>query len=69
MYKCASCGAENDFNYALRIAGEIKTGGCLECFETMTTDLWWQQLPDKIAMDMVMHPEQYERNDHHDPMV
>lgn len=67
MYTCPSCGSENDMGYALRIAGKIKTGGCLDCFETMTTYLWWQVLPDVVALDMVKHPELYERRDRHDP--
>lgn len=58
-YICPSCGAENEYGYALRIAGQIKTGGCLECFETMTTDLWWQSLDDVTAIDMAAHPEKY----------
>jgi len=69
MYICPSCGAENNDNFALRLAGQIKTGGCLECFENLTTDLWWQQLPDVHAVDIVMHPEKYERMDRHDPTV
>jgi hypothetical protein len=39
--KCPKCGVENDDNWPLEIDGEIKDGGCQDCWEADCDEAWW----------------------------
>lgn len=41
---CPKCGQENTDNWPLRINGEIKEGGCQECWETQSSEAWWEMI-------------------------
>ena len=40
--KCPLCGVENDDDWPLDTDGEIKDGGCQECWEVQCDESWWK---------------------------
>jgi hypothetical protein len=42
--KCPICGTENDYNWPLQVDGQIKTGGCQECWEKQCDEEWWKMV-------------------------
>ena len=42
--KCPKCGVENDDNWPLEIDGEIKEGGCQDCWEAACSESWWEMV-------------------------
>jgi len=44
---CPLCNIENDDNWPVSVNGDIKEGGCQECWEQQCDDAWWDQLEGK----------------------
>jgi len=38
---CPKCGTENTDDWPLEINGEIKGGGCQDCWEIECDNKWW----------------------------
>ena len=41
---CPKCGRENDDDWPLDIDGEIKEGGCQDCWEAACDKSWWEMV-------------------------
>ena len=41
---CPKCGTENKDNWPLYIDGEIKDGGCQDCWEDESDKMWWKMI-------------------------
>ena len=50
--KCPICGTENDYNWPLQVDGQIKTGGCQECWEKQSEEEWWKMV---VRIDKMMN--------------
>lgn len=48
---CPACGILNDDDWPIEVDGEIKSGGCQECWESECDASWWKAVTamDKIA--------------------
>jgi hypothetical protein len=55
--KCPKCGFENDDNWPLDINGEIKEGGCQDCWESACSESWWEYV-EKINKDGGLNEQQ-----------
>jgi hypothetical protein len=51
--KCPICGTENDYNWPLQVDGQIKDGGCQDCWEKQSDKEWWKMVVeiDKVLND------------------
>ena len=52
--KCPICGTENDYNWPLQVDGQIKTGGCQDCWEKQSDKGWWKLI---VEIDKVLNNE------------
>jgi hypothetical protein len=41
---CPLCGLENDYDWPITVNGEIKDGGCQECWEAECAREWWKMI-------------------------
>jgi len=39
--QCPLCGKLNDDDWPLEVKGEVKEGGCQECWEKQIDSYWW----------------------------
>lgn len=38
---CPQCGKQNTDNWPIEVEGEIKYGGCQDCWEVQSDKAWW----------------------------
>ena len=41
---CPECSIENADNWPINVDGEVKEGGCQECWEKDSDAQWWGQV-------------------------
>lgn len=51
MKACPLCGKENDDDWPIEVNGEIKDGGCQDCWEAQCDAEWWKMV---ITIDRIM---------------
>ena len=43
-HTCPNCGTKNEDDWPVKVDGNIASGGCQECWETQTSQEWWEQI-------------------------
>ena len=44
IHVCPECSIENADNWPINVDGEVKEGGCQECWEKDSDAQWWGQV-------------------------
>ena len=50
---CPLCGVLNEDDWPLDIDGEIKDGGCQDCWEAQTSAGWWDMVGSLVKAGII----------------